>query len=49
MASLSQLSVSSTAPSDVVLSGPDTKFLCDPTLSRLCRWMRVLGKCVSVS
>lgn len=23
--------------------GPDTKFLCDPSLSKLCRWLRVLG------
>lgn len=26
-----------------VLYGPKTKFLCDRNLSRLCRWMRVLG------
>lgn len=25
------------------LSGSGTKFMCDPTLSKLCRWMRVLG------
>ena len=29
--------------SNSVLYGPDTKFLCDSSLSRLCRWMRVLG------
>lgn len=23
--------------------GPNTKFLCDRTLSKLCRWLRVLG------
>ena len=28
---------------DIVSYGPDTKFLCDSTLTRLCRWMRVLG------
>lgn len=26
-----------------LLRGPNTKFLCDKSLSRLCRWMRVLG------
>ena len=28
---------------DIVSYGADTKFLCDSSLSRLCRWMRVLG------
>ena len=26
-----------------ILRGPSTKFICDANLSRLCRWMRVLG------
>jgi uncharacterized protein with PIN domain len=26
-----------------VLRGPETKFICDSNLNRLCRWMRVLG------
>lgn len=26
-----------------IMHGPETKFLCDHNLSRLCRWMRVLG------
>ena len=31
------------------LYGPKTRFLCDPTLSRLSRWMRVLGIDVAMS
>jgi mRNA deadenylase 3'-5' endonuclease subunit Ccr4 len=26
-----------------ILHGPNTKFLCDHSLSRLCRWLRILG------
>lgn len=38
-----ELALASQIESSVYTYGPKTKFLCDSSLSRLCRWMRILG------
>ena len=44
-----QASLGSDGADGIPTYGPDTKFLCDRSLSRLCRWMRVLGIDTKVS